>query len=158
MNKKGFTLMELMVVVIIIATFAALVYPSFVSSIERARASEAVHMIGAIQAAQQKHFVNYEVYGADFRDINDFRPAISDFNPAQNSFSTEYFTYQMNSEDNSVVATRIGVNGAESNKGYDLIGFYGERFIRCRVTSDDGEKVCASLTDRTKIEDYYPIF
>ena len=96
MNKKGFTLMELLVVVIIIATFAAMTYPSFRSSIERARVSEAVHMIGAIQAAQQKHFVNYEVYGHDFSDINDFRPAVADFVASQDNFNSEYFAYQLN--------------------------------------------------------------
>lgn len=157
MNKKGFTLMELLVVVIIIATFAAMTYPSFRSSIERARASEAVHMIGAIQAAQQKHFVNYEVYGTDFRDINDFKPAVANFDPAQTSFSTDYFTYQMNSGSNSVVATRNGAGGLSN--GYSLIGFYNEEFIRCQVSNNNGEKVCASLTDRDKVDDtYYPIF
>ena len=76
MNKKGFTLMELLVVVVIIAGFAAVTYPSYKSSIERARASEAVTMVGTIQASQQKHFINYESYGTTFQDINDFETVL----------------------------------------------------------------------------------
>ena len=63
-NKKGFSLMELLIVVIIIAGFAALTYPSYVVSIERARVSEAVNLLGTIQAAQQKNYMSYEEYGA----------------------------------------------------------------------------------------------
>ena len=159
MSKKGFTLMELLVVVIIIATFATMAYPSFRSVIERSRASEAIHMVGAIQAAQQKHFVNYEVYGDVFSDINDFEPAIPDFDASQDHFNTEYFSYQLMPETNRVVATRIDRQGNElPERGYLIIGVYNENFIRCEVTEDEGEKVCASLTDRNKTGTFYPIF
>ena len=155
-NKNGFTLMELLIVVIIIAGFAAVTYPSYTSSIERARVSEAVTMLGTIQAAQEKHFVNYEEYGTVFRDINDFEPAIENFNPNLSSFDTEYFTYTLNN-DNTATATRIG-----ANKGYSLTAFYTEDFIRCNVTNDSKEvdKVCSSLTDQNKVKagSYYPIY
>ncbi len=155
-NKNGFTLMELLIVVIIIAGFAAVTYPSYTSSIERARVSEAVTMLGTIQAAQAKHFVNYEEYGTVFRDINDFEPAIENFNPNLKSFDTEYFTYTLNN-DNTATATRIG-----GNKGYSLTANYTEDFIRCNVlnNSKEGDKVCSSLTDQNKVESgsYYPIY
>ncbi len=157
MNKKGFTLMELLIVTIIIATFAAMTYPSFRSAIERARASEAVHMISAIQAAQQKHLVNYEVYGNDFRDINDFRPSIPDenFDPSSTSFNTEYFSYQL--MPNRAVATRIDGQGNALDKGYTLVGLYTDNFVMCVVADDEGEKVCSALTDRNKVGNYYPV-
>ena len=164
MNKKGFTLMEVLIVVVIIAGLAAATYPSYKSSIERARASEAVTMLGAIQAAQEKHFVNYEEYGSDFRDINDFVPAIKveDFDPAQTFFYTEYFKYSLDENDQSrkyAKAERINSNQVITNKGYELISYYDEGFIRCKVlsNSEEGTKVCASLTDKEKVEDYYPI-
>ena len=159
MNKKGFTLMELLIVTIIIATFAAMTYPSFRSAVERARASEAVHMIAAIQAAQQKHLVNYEVYGNDFRDINDFRPSIPDenFDPSSDHFSTEYYLYEMDRVLNRVIATRIDGQGNEVDKGYTLIGLYTDNFVMCQVSNDEGEKVCSALTDRNKVANYYPV-
>ena len=156
MNSKGFTLMELLIVVVIIVGFAALAYPSYVSSIERARASEAVTMLGTIQAAQQKHFVNYEEYGTQFRDINDFEPAISNFNAASNTFRTEYFVYTLNSD--NATAVRVNKGGGPVNKGYDLSVVYADNFVRCNVQNDDGEQVCSSLTDKDKSGNYYPIF
>lgn len=165
MNKKGFTLMELLVVVIIIAGLSAVVYPGYKSAIERARASEAVNMIAAIQAAQQKHFVNYETYGTTFQDINDFKPAMPEnanaFDPSQNHFSTEYFKYTLDGENKQVSAQRVDSNGTVINKGYELVGAYNDNFIKCNVLngSEDGEKVCSSLTDRAKNtdDDYYEI-
>ncbi len=162
MNKKGFTLMELLIVVVIIAGMAAITYPSYRSTLERARASEAVNMIGAIQAAQQKHLVNYEEYGATFQDINDFEPSISNFDPTSDNFDTEYFRYTITRTmvAPSVTAERIDKQGNVINKGYKLLGIYSADHIRCIVlnNSEEGEKVCSSLTDRDKIEDYYPIY
>lgn len=164
MNKKGFTLMELLIVVVIIAGLAAVTYPSYKSNLERARASEAVNIIGTIQAAQQKHFINYEEYGAIFRDINDFEPAINDFNPNSNTFNTEYFKYTLRVTDrrSNVIAQRIDGDGNSANKGYSLTGVFTEGFIRCNFSNDDGEKVCSSLTDRDAVTGdsgkYYPIF
>lgn len=161
LNKKGFSLMELLIVAIVIAGFAAFTYPSYVSSIERARVSEAVQMLATIQAAQQKHFVNYEKYGEIFKDINDFTPAIDNFNPNNSAFSTEYFTYELTNQ-GYALATRINKQGTAVNKGYQLEAYYEDDFIRCVIndSSEDGEKVCSSLTDKNKVESgsYYPIY
>ena len=163
MNKKGFTLMELLIVVVIIAGFAALTYPSYRSSIERARASEAVNMLGTIQAAQQKHFVNYEEYGTKFSDINDFEPGIKNFNPNATSFDTEYFRYDISRVEGMrplASADRINSHGETLAVGYRLVAMYKEDFIRCVIlnNSEEGIKVCSSLTDRERDSNYYPIY
>ena len=159
MNKKGFTLMELLIVVVLISGFAAMTYPSYKISLERARASEAVSMVGAIKAAEEKHFVSYEEYGSTYHDINDFEPGIenANFDPNSSSFNTEYFRYTIVAGQKKVQASRIK-NGVMINKGYRIDGFFEERFIRCVVTNNDGDKVCTSLTDKDKVGDYYPIF
>lgn len=165
-NKKGFSLMELLIVVIIIAGFAALTYPSYVISIERSRVSEAVNLLGTIQATQQKNFMSYEEYGLKFKDINDFTPAIEDFDPEKNFFFTEYFKYQLSdaasilANEGKATATRVNKSHDAVDKGYSLEARYKERFVRCVFTNDDGEKICASLTDKDKdeTEDYYPIY
>jgi len=150
-NKKGFSLMELLIVVIIIAGFAAMTYPSYLDSIERARASEAVQMLGVIQAAQQKHYVQYEEYATKFSDINDFVPAIENFDSNQNNFNTEYFYYELKDGD---LATADRTPG----KGYTFQANYTDDFIRCIFNNDEGEKVCSSLTDKEKKDGYYPIY
>ena len=165
-NNKGFTLMELLVVVIIIVGFAAFAYPSYVSSIERARASEAVNMLATIQAVQSKHFVHYEEYGMVFRDINDFEPAIANFDASQNSFCSDSFCYTLSEEGaNPMQATaeRVDLNHNSLNRGYELVARYNENAVRCYVLngSEDGDKVCSSLTDLDRIDEgdgyYYPI-
>lgn len=151
MKNNGFTLMELLIVVIIIAGFAGFAYPSYMESLERARASEAVQMLGTIQAAQQKHYVNYESYATTFLDLNDFAPAIKDFDPNTNEFSTEYFKYTLYSQKATASRTIQG-------KGYSFHAMYDEDFIKCRFTNTAGEKICSSLTDKQKVDSYYPIY
>lgn len=52
MNRKGFTLVELIMVVIIIGVLAATALPQYVGFVERARAAEAINKIGVIKVAQ----------------------------------------------------------------------------------------------------------
>lgn len=159
-NKQGFTLMEILIVVIIISGFAAMIYPVYTSAIERARASEAVNMLGAIQAAQEKHYVMYEEYATTFKDIRDFSPSIDNFDLNSDRFNTEYFLYQMDSTNNTVTATRIlpGQPDSPADKGYGFAAKYEDGFIECTYTTEDGDKVCASLTDHEATNSTYKIY
>ena len=167
-NKKGFTLMELLIVVIMISGLVAIVYPSYISSIERARASEAVTMLGAIKAAQEKNYIMYDEYATSFREIRDFTPALPTpedgeenfFNLDSNSFRTEYFRYTMTEQNGipCVMAERVNPNGQAAGKGYSFIANYKDDFISCDYTTTDGDKICSSLTDRSKIGSSYRIY
>ena len=61
-NKKGFTLIELMIVVAIIGILAAIAIPDFLKFQARAKQSEAKTNLGAIFTTQVAYFGEYSTY------------------------------------------------------------------------------------------------
>ena len=51
-NKKGFTLIEVLIVVVIIAILASLLLPRLTAAPEKARVAEGLQMLGAIRRAE----------------------------------------------------------------------------------------------------------
>jgi type IV pilus assembly protein PilA len=51
-RNSGFTMLELVMVIIIIGVLAALAVPQYVSFVEKARVAEATNYIGAIKSAE----------------------------------------------------------------------------------------------------------
>lgn len=53
-NARGFTLVEIMIAVVIVAILASVALPSFMDSVRKARRSEAFAAISAVQQAQER--------------------------------------------------------------------------------------------------------
>jgi type IV pilus assembly protein PilE len=62
-RSRGFTLIELMMVVAVVAILAAVALPSFLDSIRKGRRSEAFAAISALQQAQERWRSNKATYG-----------------------------------------------------------------------------------------------
>jgi type IV pilus assembly protein PilE len=60
-SKKGFSLIELLAVVIIIAVLAAIAVPIYMSYVQKARSTEAQSAIAALRSAYRTH---YQAYGS----------------------------------------------------------------------------------------------
>lgn len=68
-KMKGFTLIELMIVVAIIGILAAIAIPNFMKFQARSKQSEAKANLKSIFTAQKAYFVEKDVYGAYLSDV-----------------------------------------------------------------------------------------
>jgi prepilin-type N-terminal cleavage/methylation domain-containing protein len=62
LNKKGFTMVELLVVLVIVAILAAVATPIYLANTQRARASEAIATMGLLRQAMRDYRVNANTY------------------------------------------------------------------------------------------------
>src|SRR3989338_9021124 len=76
-EQGGFTLLELLMVVIIIAILASIALPQYIRATEKARASEALQLAGAIRAAENRYKAQSvaNVYTAAITDLDAEMPA-----------------------------------------------------------------------------------
>ncbi|MFW1799746.1 type IV pilin protein [Acinetobacter nematophilus] len=65
MSRKGFTLIELMIVVAIIAILAAIAYPSYIEYVKRTKRVEAQTVMQEIS----KKLVAYKIANGSFKDV-----------------------------------------------------------------------------------------
>ncbi len=61
-RKKGFTLVQIMITIMIIGVLASVVPPLLANSLERAKASEARAALGSIRRAMRMHYVEHGTY------------------------------------------------------------------------------------------------
>ncbi len=69
-NDEGFTLVEMLVVVIVIGILSAIALPSFLNQANKAREAEAAGNVGVINRAQQAHYVEKSEFGSDLDSLD----------------------------------------------------------------------------------------
>lgn len=70
-HNKGFTLIELMVTVGVLAIIAAVAIPAYRGYIETAKRTECFNELAAINLAQEEHFLEYNTYFSGERKSGD---------------------------------------------------------------------------------------
>lgn len=69
-QERGFTLVELMVVIVIVAIMAAIAVPLYTNYIKDARRSEAANGLAAVATAQQTYYQRNNTYANALANLN----------------------------------------------------------------------------------------
>jgi prepilin-type N-terminal cleavage/methylation domain-containing protein len=105
LNKiKGFTLLELLVVVLILGILAAIALPMYRKSVERSRAVEALSVMRSMQNALRIYNITHT---ESAQSIDDFDINFPGTYVSATSRNTEYFRYRISPGYNTVLAYRL---------------------------------------------------
>jgi prepilin-type N-terminal cleavage/methylation domain-containing protein len=69
-TRKGFTLVELAVVIVIIGVLAAFGVPRFLQSVEKSKAAESFNYLSAIQGSEERYLAQNGVYASAITDLD----------------------------------------------------------------------------------------
>jgi prepilin-type N-terminal cleavage/methylation domain-containing protein len=120
--KKGFTLTELMVSLIVIAALSGLAIPRFNMHLERARSAEAVQILESLLKAQRAFFYENAAYTNVLADLEVNIPASTTFNAPVVATADPIASVARN---NGTYTIRINANGIFSCAGGAICGNLG---------------------------------
>ena len=108
-NKQGFTLLEIIIVIIIVGVLASLALPRFFSTVEYSRSTEALASISAIRQSMERCYLQAD---GDYTNCSDFTTDLDIEDPANSP--NNHFTYAISGADATgyvITASRTARDG-----------------------------------------------
>ena len=125
-RSRGFTLIELMIVVAVVAILAAIAFPSFMSQVRASRRAEAVSTLAQIQQAQERWRANCPCYAGSVTTANTGCPATDcattsglglNANTTRYSFSMTTLPASLTPNSYTITATGLGSQAGDRAAG-----------------------------------------
>jgi len=107
--RKGFTLIELIIVIIIVGVLATLGMTQYTKMVEKGRAAEARSILGALRTAENAYNLEYGNYTATIADLGVDAPGACGV--------THYFSYACAAATGTCTATRCTAGGKAPQSG-----------------------------------------
>jgi len=137
-NEKGFTLIEILVVVIIIGVLSAIAIPGYLRSMEKTKAAGAMQALADIAKAEHDYYAVQSEYTNDFGDLVLTMTDENTMDDADNSsYGTKHFVYNLQSNLDAATASRVG-----GDAPYTLYRLFDDPRIYCQPA---GNKYCEML-------------
>lgn len=128
-NKSGFTLLEIIIVIIIIGVLASLALPRLFSTVEYSRSTEALASIATIRSSLERCYLQHGTYNDSTTPCTLVTGGTNNLDiPDPNGSPNAHFEYRVTVEgdgDYTVLARRNGVDNG-TNDGSDMIGIRQE--------------------------------
>ncbi|MDR0646620.1 MAG: prepilin-type N-terminal cleavage/methylation domain-containing protein [Elusimicrobiota bacterium] len=140
-NKKAFTLIEMLVVVVIIGILATIALPQYQKAVEKARAAEALINLKALREAWGRYNLTYGTTATTIAQLADFDIKINIDN------SSNYYAYSLNPQ-GAIHAERKP--NARHRLIAIMIDFHSNRYkpgigILCDEKIEDNRGTCTAL-------------
>ncbi len=117
LKAKGFTLIEVMIVVAIIGILASVAYPSYTDYVRRGQVTEAFTQLSTLRARMEQYYLDNRNYGTSTGCASDGSAS------SWNGFAaTEYFTYECTTATPFQTFTLVakGAKGAATGNWYAI--------------------------------------
>ena len=109
-RNRGFTLIELMIVVAVIAVLAAVALPSYFDSIRKSRRADAINLMSQVAQAEERWRANNTTYSDNFgSSFLNVRPTAA----SVTTLSEPYYTITVNGNDGTNYRVRAVATGSQ---------------------------------------------
>ena len=153
-ERSGFTLLELLVVVLIIAVLAAVAMPEYLKAAERSRATETITMLEAIAKSQQRKYMQTSMFASEYPGL-DIQPVgaagslyYTKGDPRTgegcNGFAITLYN-PGNYEEGYAEGARYADAGRVLRFPYSLRRYYASTETTCLSDQPSGQALCSDL-------------